>query len=198
MSTAPKIYTCAEWGAVPPSYAFPRTDPTAIVIHHMDYPNRALAPNPDQAKQLAFQLARACQRDHMQVNGWADTGQSFTVSRDGIILEGRHGTLQAALQGQSVHAAHAADGTIDFNQDFGIENEGTYDSAQMPPPQWRALVDLVGWLTWICKIDTALVIGHRDTGIATDCPGQWLESRLPALRQQARQNKLAQKGTPPA
>ena len=97
-----------------------------------------------------------------------------------------------------MHGAHAADGAIDFNQDFGIENEGTYDFISMPSKQWQALVGLVGWLAYVCRIDTQDVIGHRDTGIATDCPGQWLESRLPALRQQARLLKLTLKGTPPS
>ncbi len=174
---------------MPPVHSFPITNPSAIVIHHMDYPNRALQPDPDQAREIAFQLARACQRDHMQVNGWADTGQHFTVSRDGVILEGRHGSLQAALTGKAVHGAHAADGNIDFNDDWGIENEGTYDFVSMPARQWQALVQLVAWLATVCHIDTAKVIGHRDTGIATDCPGQWLWSRLPALRQQAHQLK---------
>jgi hypothetical protein len=193
----PQIYTCAEWGAKAPAHPFEQTNPTAIVIHHMDTPNRALESDPDQAIHRAFTLARACQQDHMQVNGWADTGQSYTISRDGVICEGRHGTLAATLKGHSVHAAHAADGNIDFNFDFGIENEGTYDFLSMPGKQWRSLVQLTGWLAWICQIDTAKIIGHRDTGISTDCPGKWLESRLPALRQQARQYKLSLKGTPP-
>ncbi len=196
MNTPPRIYTCEEWGAAPADHPFPRTRPKAIVVHHMDYPNRSLEPDPDKARLLAFRLARACQRDHMQVNGWADTGQHFTVSRDGIILEGRHGSLEAAKSGQAVHGAHAADAGIDFNSDWGIENEGTYDFTRMPSKQWQALVQLVGWLARVCSIDTAHVIGHRDTGIATDCPGQWLEGQLPLLRQQARQAKLSLAGLP--
>lgn len=187
----PKIFSCAEWGAAPPAHALDPDKPTGIVVHHMDYPNRALEPDPDKAKLAAFHLARACQHDHMQVNGWADTGQSFTVSRDGIILEGRHGSLAAAQAGHSIHGAHAADGAIDFNRDFGVENEGTYDDVEMPSKQWLALTKLVAWLSSICKLDTAKIIGHRDTGISTDCPGKWLEAQLPKLRHEAHQLLLS-------
>ena len=63
MSSPPKIYSCAEWGAAPPLHSSPRTHPNAVVIHHMDYPNRALEPDPEKARALAFELARACQRE---------------------------------------------------------------------------------------------------------------------------------------
>lgn len=187
----PRIYTCQEWGAQPPAHSFAQTRPQKIIVHHMDYPNRPLESDPAQACRIAFELARACQRDHMHNNGWADTGQSFTISRDGIICEGRHGALQAARLGHNVRSAHAADGRIDDNDDFGIENEGTYTSAAMPKKQWDALVSLCAWLAFQCNIDTAQILGHRDTGIATACPGAWLEAQLPTLRQQAHTLKLA-------
>lgn len=190
MVTPPKIYSCSEWGAVPADHAFSMTRPTAAILHHMATPNRPLESSPALAKQRAFQLARDCQQAHMGSNGWADTGQNFTVSRDGVVLEGRHGSLIAAQHGFTVRGAHAADGSIDYNQDLGIENEGTYSTAPMPKEQWNALVALLGWLTFVCGVETATIIGHRDTGIATACPGNWLESQLPELRHQARLLKL--------
>ena len=187
----PRIYSCAEWGAQPPDHPFQSVTPHKIVIHHMAYPNRALESDPAQARRTAFELARACQRDHQHNNGWADTGQSFTISRDGLICEGRHGALQAAQNGHNVRSAHCADGRIDCNNDFGIENEGTYSSASMPKKQWNALVALAAWLAFKCNIDTAQILGHQNTGIATACPGAWLEAQLPTLRSQAHILKLA-------
>ena len=191
------VYSCAEWGAAPAAHAFDRTTPKVVVVHHMDWPNRPLITDPAKALVRACNVARSCQQQHMVGNGWADTGQNFTVTRDGIVLEGRHGSLMAALHGQSVRAAHAADPDTgaDANDSPGIECEGTYSTATMPAPQWAALLDLCAWLCHQDKIDSTWIIGHRDTGCRTECPGNWLESQLPALRA-AVHNRLVKQPAP--
>ena len=156
----------------------------------MATPNRPLISDPVLAKHRAFEIAKRCQDDHMDGNGWADTGQHFTVTRDGIVLEGRTGSLAAAMEGMCVRGAHAADGGIDYNDSFGIECEGTYTADVVPPRQMRALVDLLAWLCFKCRIDTSTILGHRDTGIATACPGDWLHSQLPSIREQAHNAKI--------
>lgn len=185
MSDTFHVYGCAEWGAAPPDHQFDETDPDATVIHHMDWPNRPLISDPEQALQHAFQAARNCQRDHMQGNGWSDTGQNFTVTREGIVLEGRHGSLAAARRGKSVQAAHAPGG----NYNPGIEVEGTYTSELPPAPQWTALVDLCAHLAFWAERDSTAIKGHRDY-IATQCPGDAFYAKLPQLRADVHQRKL--------
>ena len=178
------IYRCEEWGAQPPHHASAATTPRHVVVHHMDWPNRPLFSLAAPALAQAFSVARRCQAGHF-ANGWADTGQHFTITREGVVLEGRHGSLAAAQAGHCIRGAHAADPDTgaDDNDSWGIECEGTYSTEHMPPQQWEALVDLVSWLCHQTKLPSMAVIGHRDTGCRTACPGDWLYAQLGLLRQ---------------
>ncbi len=186
------IYSCAEWQARPVDQVFAVTDPTDMVLHHMDWPNRPLITATAEAVSRAFQVARQCQADHMDNNGWSDTGQNFTITREGIVLEGRHGSLAALLTGHSVRAAHAADPDTgaDDNNSPGTEHEGTYVTDEMPAAQWNASVQFHAWMSHQLNMDTAMIKGHRQTGCQTDCPGDWFESQIPRFRLEAHQAKL--------
>ena len=186
------IHSCEEWGARPPRQAAVPSRPTDLVLHHMASPNRSLVADPTEARERAFELARRCQADHL-ARGWADTGQHFTVTRDGIVLEGRRGSLAAALAGGCVRGAHAADpdtGAAD-NGSWGTEHEGTYGTEAMPSAQWEASVKLQAWLALQCGLDTASIKGHRDTGCRTACPGDWFHAQLGRFRREAHGLKLA-------
>jgi len=125
----------------------------------------------------------------MQVNGWRDSGQHFTVTRSGLVLEGRNGSLAAAQHGRVVHGAHAGDD--EANQTcWGIENEGTYIQGAMPEAQWKSLVNLCAWLCFWGKVQSASICGHREYK-ATQCPGDWLFGQLPDLRFQVHMAKAA-------
>src|SRR5256885_9817378 len=93
----PWIIDCDTWGARPPSSPIQITGNTTnkIIVHHMAFPNVT-----DYSRDHAMQLARDCQNLHMDTNGWADTGQHFTVSRGGYVLEGRHRSLETLDAGQ--------------------------------------------------------------------------------------------------
>jgi hypothetical protein len=189
MKTLPggiSVYECGDWGARPPLHAFSATTPTNMVLHHMDYPNRAPISDHNVAVRAAFQLARRCQDDHMDNRGWSDTGQHFTVSIDGVICEGRHGSLDALLAGRCIRGAHAAEPGVDDNDSWGTEHEGTYTTAHTPLPQWDASVRLHAAVAFLCKLGSALIIGHRDTGCHTDCPGDWFEAQIPTFRSNVR------------
>ena len=110
---------------------------------------------------------------------WDDTGQHFTISRGGLILEGRHGSAEAAHMGRVVEGAHAAS-----SDKFGIEIEGDNREAdQVTSKQYRILVVLCAWLTKWREIPSLPIIGHTEVLPGhTDCPGRF-EQRLPALRQ---------------
>ena len=181
------VYETADWGARAPLYSpFATTRPTNAVVHHMDWPNRPLIEDPAAALEQAFSVARRCQADHMDGNGWADTGQHFTVTREGVVLEGRHGSLAALLAGHCIHGAHAADNSVDppvdDNNSWGVEHEGTYSTEQPPDVQWDASVKLYAVLCHLTHLDSATILGHRDTGCSTACPGDDFESLLPRFR----------------
>lgn len=137
---APGISGCAAWLAQPAKspIVLLAARPTRILVHHT-----ASANTTDLSQAQAFSLARTIQQSHFS-RGWIDTGQQFTISRGGYVLEGRHRSLEAAQGGtQHVQGAHC-DGQNDVA--VGIENEGTYMTAPPPAGQYGALVGLCAWL----------------------------------------------------
>jgi hypothetical protein len=184
---SPKIYTTAEWGAVPKSVK--TSKPAAgILLHHMVYANRVPLTG-DAERDKAFAIARRCQKDHL-AQKWSDTGQHFTISRGGVILEGRHGSLAKAKLGKVVQAAHAGKGKGLFNNTwFGIENEGTYHlQLLMTDEQWDALVELCAWLSFWGAFDSQNIRGHGEI-TATQCPGL-LQGKIDELRSAVHDRKV--------
>lgn len=183
----PKIYTTSEWGARLVTRKSLKSVAKGIVIHNTENPNRA--PSTGTAEeQIAFKICRAIQIHHMDNNGWRDTGQNFTVSRGGLILEGRTGSLAAARSGKVVQGAHAS-GVSEYNNKwFGIELEGYYVHEYVVTElQWDALVELCAWLSYWGKLHPLKdIIGHMDVLAGhTNCPGL-VEQHLPSLRAQTR------------
>ena len=179
------VISTQDWNARPPRNRAPRTNPQYVVIHHTASQN---PPNhPSQGTETgAKQYAREIQNYHMDVKGWSDSGHNFLNTTAGILLEGRHGTLDAVKQGQCVQSAHAArqGGRLaGGNQSPGIENEGTFMTYQMETQQWNSLVKLCVALCESCEIEPANIKGHRDFSV-TLCPGDWLYAQLPKLRRE--------------
>ena len=173
-----RIYTRAEWGAVPPRH-WPRVldhPPDHIIVHHTASPN-----TDDVSRAHAFALSREIQRYHMGHNGWDDIGEQLTISRGGFVMEGRAGSLRSIESGRLIVGAqslHHNDHTI------GIENEGTYTTDDVPARLWDALVDVCAWLCRCYGLDPrAAIVGHRDYN-HTECPGDVLYGRLPTLRRE--------------
>lgn len=172
------IIDCDGWGARPPTGEPSLSDAATnkIIIHHMAFPNVT-----DYSREQAIRLARDCQDLHMDDNGWVDTGQHFTVSRGGYVLEGRHRSLETLESGdRQVIAAHCPG---ENGRAIGIENEGTYVSET--PPQ--ALLDsLVRLCVTICRrygLHAHDMFGHWDFR-ATACPGVMFYGLFPMLRRQ--------------
>ncbi|MEH2194727.1 MAG: N-acetylmuramoyl-L-alanine amidase [Nostoc sp.] len=179
-----KVITTDEWGAESAG-SFKKTVPKFIVIHNTDNKNP-----PDDVSQGTVdggkKLARQIQEDHIKRNRWNDSGHNFLNTTGGIILEGRHGTLNAVKQGMCVVSAHAKqDGNRlgGGNNSPGIENEGNFKTFKMQQKQWDSLVELCVSLCDSCNINPKNIRGHRDFS-NTDCPGDWLYGELPRLRQE--------------
>ncbi|WP_406628943.1 peptidoglycan recognition family protein [Amycolatopsis sp. WGS_07] len=175
-AAAPRVYSCAEWGARPPADQLTTLDhpATRVLIHHIDCPNST-----DYSLEHAFQVARNDQADHIDNNGWSDTGQHFTVSRGGYRLEGRHGSLDALRSGKKIVRAAHCPGQND--NAIGIENEGTYMQVAPPKAQFDSLVVFVAYVCRQYGIPVKEIKGHRDF-YNTDCPGDKLYAMLPELQ----------------
>ncbi|WP_017614212.1 peptidoglycan recognition protein family protein [Nocardiopsis salina] len=172
----PKVFTRADWGARAPGETIDVRSggPTHIVVHHTATGNVS-----DTSTSHAAALSRSIQKFHMDTNGWADTGQQFTISRGGHIMEGREGSLSAVDEGTHVIGAHTADHN---DHTIGIENEGTYTSATPPGDLLDALADTCAWLCAAYGLDPEeAIVGHRDYN-STNCPGDELYALLPQLR----------------
>ncbi|MER5489215.1 peptidoglycan recognition family protein [Streptomyces sp. NPDC002812] len=174
---APEITDCAGWGAREASepVVLLASRPEKIIIHHT-----ATANVTDYSRERALQLARAIQTYHMDMQGWIDTGQHFTISRGAFVLEGRHHSLAALDAGaQTVRGAHCVGQN---NVAIGIENEGTYMTVQPPPAQFSALADLCARVCRQYDVPASEIYGHRDFN-STACPGDTLYALLPKLRE---------------
>ncbi len=175
-TAAPSISSTSDWEARDPSSSVDVLDskPNKIIVHHTATPN-----SDDTSQSHAFALCRSIQNYHMDSNGWLDTGQNFTNSRGGHLMEGRHKSLNA-LEGGSQHVlgAHAGEQN---SVALGIENEGTYTDASVPSALWNALVQLCSYMVSQYGLDASAIYGHRDY-MSTACPGDVLYQRLPELR----------------
>jgi N-acetylmuramoyl-L-alanine amidase/Putative peptidoglycan binding domain len=183
----PWIIDCDTWGARPPAGKIQITGNTTnkIILHHMAFPNVT-----DYSRDHAIQLAKDCQNLHMDGNGWADTGQHFTVSRGDHVLEGRHRSLETLeVGGHQVTAAHCPG---ENGNAIGIENEGTYITETPPQALLDSLVELCVAVCRTFGLHAWDIFGHWDFRW-TDCPGIAFYARFPQVRARV----LAAMDTPP-
>jgi hypothetical protein len=174
----PPITDCAGWGARPNSAVVPiwNQRPVKILVHHTATPNVT-----DYSQGAAFALARSIQNFHMDTRGWLDTGQHFTISRGGDVMEGRHRSLEVLRIGQrQVEGAHCTGQNI---VSVGIENEGTYIDTDPTDALWTSLRTTCAYICSQYGIAPTELYGHRDFK-NTACPGDRLYGMLPRLRRE--------------
>jgi hypothetical protein len=172
----PDIVDCAGWGARPNSDIVPiwNQRPVKILVHHTASANQA-----DTSRGAADAMARSIQNFHMDTRGWLDTGQHFTISRGGFVLEGRHRSLEVLRIGQrQVEGAHCTGQNVVA---VGIENEGTYIDQDPPQALWDSLRTTCAYICTQYGIAPTELYGHRDFK-NTACPGDRLYGMLPQLR----------------
>jgi N-acetylmuramoyl-L-alanine amidase/Putative peptidoglycan binding domain len=172
----PWIIDCDSWGARPPASPIQITGNTTnkIILHHMAFPNVT-----DYSREHAIQLAKDCQALHMDINGWADTGQHFTISRGGYVLEGRHRSLETLDAGQ--HQVISAHCPGENGNAIGIENEGTYITETPPDALLDSLVRLCVAVAQQFRLHAWDIFGHWDFRV-TDCPGIAFYRLFPSVR----------------
>lgn len=173
---APRIITCSQWGAAPAKHwpsLTPR--PARIIVHHTAGHGAESSGSPDGVLQAAIGYARALQHQHMNVNGWDDSGHNFLVMRSGLILQGRWGTVRAIEHGRMVMSAHCPG----QNDQPGIEHENI-GAEGLTAEQHAASVHLMAWIADRCTIRPTELYGHR-VFYNTACPGTIMQA-IPALR----------------
>jgi hypothetical protein len=192
VANAPPIIPRLSWGADEsirrhaPVYA-----PKLVVafVHHT-----AGANNYTRAESAA--IVRGIEIYHVKGNGWWDLGYNFLVDKYGQVFEGRYGGID-----RNVVGAH----TMGFNTgSVGVAVIGDYGSARISAAATRSLEELLAWRLDIAHVDPLSTVtyrsggnprfpagtpvllraisGHRDAYF-TDCPGNALYARLPAIAQ---------------
>ena len=131
---------------------------------------------------------------HVKGNGWKDIGYNFLIDRYGQVFEGRYGGMDRNVIG--AHAGGFNTGSV------GVAVMGNYSSVPISATAERSLVKLLAWRLDVAHVDPISTLvdlsggnsrfpvgapiflraisGHRDTGF-TDCPGNALYRRLPAI-----------------
>ena len=141
-------------------------------------------------------ILRGILYDHTQNRGWADIGYNFLVDKCGTLFEGRRGGVD-----QPVIGAH----TYGFNTlSSGIAVLGDYRTSAVPDAVVTMLARVAAAKLGQYGLDPAgkselregvsdgkfplgtvvtfdRVSGHRD-GVNTECPGDVLYGKLPAIR----------------
>ncbi|MGW1429859.1 peptidoglycan recognition protein family protein [Streptomyces sp. NPDC002431] len=171
----------------------------AVFVHHTDTPN----------DYDCADVPRTLRNLYDGQTGdlhWGDMGYNFLVDRCGTVYEGRAGGVDRAVIGSH---------TLGFNQGTtGIAAIGTFGpGVPVPAAMERAIAALAAWKLGLGGVDplgkTRLtstnsnsrypkgtstsfdaISGHRD-GFATNCPGEALFARLPAIRRLAAELQAA-------
>ncbi|MFE7400053.1 peptidoglycan recognition protein [Streptomyces sp. NPDC057557] len=163
---------------------------TAVFIHHTDTPNGYHCAD---VPRTLRNLYTGQTRDRR----WGDLGYNFLVDKCGTIYEGRAGGTDRPVVGSH---------TLGFNQGTtGIAAIGTFGrGTPVPAAMEQSIAALAAWKLGLNGIDPTskvrltstndksrytkgssaefdAISGHRD-GFATNCPGDALFARLPAIR----------------
>lgn len=164
------IILTSEWGAANPTGPITRVGkPARIIFHHTAGHHPDLDQDSGESRAEAIAYAKAIQRDHMHRpppdGPFIDSGHNFLVTRSGLVLEGRHGSVAAIMDGVMVQSAHSPT----QNTQPGIEHEHK-DNEQMTPPQRDASLFLHEFICRHTGIKPSEIHPHKEF-FATECPG---------------------------
>lgn len=160
----------------------PHVSPTVrrVFVHHT-------AVFPHYRPEEADDLVRSICLQHVEHRGFNDIGYNFLIDQYGTIYQGRAGGILHGVAG--AHAAGFNHGSV------GVGVIGDFDSHPVPPAVRDSLRRLVTWLVDLHGLDPTAVtahtstggettryaegrvavlptiLGHRDTGLTTTCPG---------------------------
>jgi N-acetyl-anhydromuramyl-L-alanine amidase AmpD len=130
--------------------------PQYIVVHHS-----ATADN------KSFNDTVTIRKNHI-AQGWIDIGYHYTVE----YVDGKVMVQQGRPEWQ--RGAHCDYGGMNFKS-VGICVIGNFNLYPPPDEMLAALVKLIKSIRMKYKIPIDKVVGHKDTGAATACPGKYFK-----------------------
>lgn len=165
-------------------------------VHHTENAN-------SYSRAQAAAMVQSICLFHKYVRGWDDIGYNFLVDRFGQVFEGREGGIDEAVVGAQAGGYNLVS--------TGVGVLGSFVSATPSAAAMRALAHVLAWKLSLHGVpsdgDVVVVVnpagaaysrypanaqvtlprisGHRDAD-STDCPGDAMYGRLPALRQRTR------------
>ena len=187
----PMIVSRAGWGAdesLRKGWEATTAELRAAVVHHTAGTNSYTATQSPQIVRDIYYL-------HAVTNGWGDVGYNFLVDKFGTVFEGRYGSIgsPAGLMRVGSHAQ----GYNTYS--MGVAAMGDYSSRVAEQGILDSMRDLIAWrFAGTTALDMATpayfpantfhstdrylprIVGHRDV-VATVCPGDDIEGRIPAL-----------------
>lgn len=182
--TAPGLISQSVWRAGLPAPVPGRSStPTHhCIIHHSGGAN---------GDTNYTQVVRSYYTYHTTVNGWDDIGYNYLVAANGTVYAGRD-PEKAGIRQDNVLGAHFCSKN---NFTMGVCVIGNFTAAE---PDSLAIQSLQKLLAWKIHQDTLnpygqykhpdnagswlnVIAGHRQ-GCATECPGDKLFARIPAIR----------------
>ena len=187
----PAIVDRAGWGAdesLRNGWVATTAELRAAVVHHTAGTN-------SYTQAQSPQIVRDIYYYHAITNGWGDLGYNFLVDKYGTVFEGRYGSI-AAPDGTMRVGAHAQ-GYNTYS--MAISAMGDYSSIAAEQLILDRMRDVIAWrfasTPTLDMTTQALfpanayhstdrylprIFGHRDV-LATVCPGNDIEGRIPAL-----------------
>jgi hypothetical protein len=156
----------AAWGAQPPKGDYIPHAPARLTLHHTA--GRRPASDEEAAAEMRF-----IQDYHMNGRGWMDVGYHLVISPTGQVFEGRpEGAVGAHVLGHNTG-------------NLGVSFMGNHHPPVSDEPAAEALEAFTSAgrrLVSDYRIPASGIAAHRDLG-STDCPGDILYAKLPALRE---------------
>ncbi len=187
----PVIVNRAGWGAdesLRKGWEATEDQLRAAVVHHTAGTN-------SYTQAQSAQIVRDIYYYHAVTNGWGDIGYNFLVDKYGTVFEGRYGSI-AAPDGLMRVGAHAQ-GYNTYS--MAISAMGDYSNIAAQQLILDRMRDVIAWrFSRTPTLDMATqalfpanayhptdrylprIFGHRDV-LATVCPGNDIESRIPTL-----------------
>lgn len=187
----PTIVSRAQWGA---DESLRSGQPTYSRRVRLGFVHHTVNAN-SYSQEEAPALLRGIYRYHTQSLGWKDLGYQFLVDRFGTIYEGRAGGIDRPVLGAQASGFNTST--------FGVASIGTHNTVGPTPQAVESIAQVIAWKFDIHHIDVAgsvelesrgstrfpdghmvrlpTVSGHRAVS-NTSCPGQSLDSLLPAIR----------------
>ncbi|MBI4261546.1 MAG: N-acetylmuramoyl-L-alanine amidase [Actinobacteria bacterium] len=193
MTVQPAMVPRWKWGA---DESLRNCDPYYAPAVKMGFVHHTAGTN-DYDASRSDDILRGILYFHTQIQGWCDIAYNFLIDRFGTVFIGRRGgaarpTVPGATQG--------------FNTgSFAVAAMGNYSETSVPAATLSSLKKLLawrldvahlppkGWATMISgggdhnrypagtAVTLNVISGHRRTGY-TNCPGDDLWNRLPAIR----------------